>query len=236
MIMEFGKNVINKRFIDSVNRLIESNLTLNKTILAESLGIGKSKFSEILNSRMNVPVDMIADYCYKYKIDANWMLTGEYSGKTSEMFQLSNGEGMVEENHDKGYCDVPLYDITAGLGFLSEGSKMNAIDTIKIPHITKSDGAVFIIGDSMYPLLKSGDIAIYKRIHNLNYLNYGDVHIVSYQIDGDDYVVVKYVHKSEKPDHIRLVSYNEHYDPVDIPLSSINVIAIVQANIRYNTM
>jgi len=236
--MAIEKNLINQRFIESVEKLLASKSELNKTIVAESLGISKSKFSEILNGRMNVQIEIVADFCTIYKVDANWMLSGKKNNTLSG--KISTDKDVDINNLDIGtnYIEIPLYDInaTAGLRLLFDNGRQNMIDTIKIPYIKKSDGAISVTGDSMYPLIKSGDIVIYKQIHNLDYLHYGDMYIVSYQINGDDYVVIKYVQKSEKPDHVKLVSYNQHYDPIDIPLSSINAIAIVQANIRYNTM
>jgi len=194
----------------------------------------------------SIPDTFIATIIASYpEINLEWLITGK-GNMINEQKLLNVAEKIPLykktdlDNIDIGtkVTDIPLYDINAaaGLRLLFESGKQNMIDTIKIPYITKSDGAIFITGDSMYPLMKSGDIAIYKQIHNLDYLHYGDIYIVSYQIDGDEYVVIKYVQKSEKPNHLKLVSYNDHYNPVDIPLSSITAIAIVQANIRYNVM
>lgn len=70
------KITINRRFIDSVSNIIKANPAVNKGIIAESLGISKSKFSEILNFRMNANIDLIAKFCTVYNVDANWLLTG----------------------------------------------------------------------------------------------------------------------------------------------------------------
>ncbi|GAB6123043.1 S24 family peptidase [Dysgonomonas termitidis] len=183
----------------------------------------------------------INDYCHD--LDISWLLTGEGEMLKQEIkkYNIDNAPPLIvaePENKIEGETVIPLYDINAaaGMRLLFESGKQNIIDTIKIPYITKSDGAIFITGDSMYPLMKSGDIAVYRQIHSLDYLHYGDIYIVSYSVEGDEYVVIKYVQRSDKKDHLKLVSYNEHYNPVDIPISSVMAIAIVQANIRYNTM
>lgn len=214
-----------------------------------------------LDKEGNVGSDICEKISYQYKdISIEWLITGK--GEMLKMYKdnykdnykenVKNEEKTPAYNIDNSNIEIvsepnnkitkettiPLYDINAaaGLRLLFESGKQNIIDTIKIPYITKSDGAIFITGDSMYPLMKSGDIAVYRQIHSLDYLHYGDIYIVSYSVEGDEYVVIKYVQRSDKKDHLKLVSYNEHYNPVDIPISSVMAIAIVQANIRYNTM
>ena len=41
-------------------------------------------------------------------------------------------------------------------------------------------------------------------------IKWGEMYLISFDIDGDEYVSVKYLQKSDIPDHIVLVSYNEH--------------------------
>ena len=59
---------------------------------------------------------------------------------------------------------------------------------------------------------------------------------MSFERGGDEYLAVKYVNHSERPDCIRLVSYNNHHDPMDLPLAAVNAMAIVKFSIRKNMM
>lgn len=63
---------------------------------------------------------------------------------------------------------IPLYDIEATAGvvelFRNKNGKTIPIDYISIPNLPKCDGAIYVTGDSMYPLLKSGDIVMYKEL------------------------------------------------------------------------
>lgn len=137
--------------------------------------------------------------------------------------------------------EVPLYDLeaTAGLQELFSGGKsaVQILDTIKIPHLPKCDGAISITGDSMYPLLKSGDMVLYKEIP-LDSIFYGEMYLLSYKIDDwEEYVTVKYVQKSDLGDeYLRLVSQNQHHQPKDVLKAHITAIAIIKASIRINTM
>lgn len=75
-IME--KTDINRRFITAINTLLKDK-GLTKTGIAQSLGIKPSKFSEILNERMNVGTDTLALVCELYSFNPSWLLLGEGS-------------------------------------------------------------------------------------------------------------------------------------------------------------
>ena len=68
------KNEINVRFIMAINAILDKKMVNSKVDLAESLNVKPSKFSEILNGRMNVGVDMIATLCDLYRISPDWIL------------------------------------------------------------------------------------------------------------------------------------------------------------------
>ena len=86
-------------------------------------------------------------------------------------------------------------------------------------------------GDSMYPILKSGDIVGFKEIGNFSSLIYGEMYLVSFTIDDDEYLSVKYVNRSELEGHIKLVSYNTNHDHMSIPLLRIHALAPVKSPI-----
>ena len=95
---------------------------------------------------------------------------------------------------------------------------------------------IFVNGDSMYPILKSGDIVGFKGINNFSNVIYGEMYIVAFHLDGDQYLTVKYVNRSEKEGYVKLVSYNPHHEPMDLPVDTIQDMAIVKFSIRKNMM
>ncbi len=131
-----------------------------------------------------------------------------------------------------------LYDIdvSAGLSklFSEDGDKIKAfLGKISIPNMPRCDGAVKVIGDSMYPLLKSGDIIAYKEVHNIESVQWGEIYILQLEYDTDISVVVKYVKKSDKGnEYINLVSYNKEHDPKDVKKENITAMARVMVCIR----
>lgn len=133
---------------------------------------------------------------------------------------------------------VPLYDLEATAGLVPLLTRQHEpIDHISIPDLPRCDGAVYVRGDSMYPLLKSGDIVLYRQVSNPNCVIWGEMYLVSFLYNEEEYISVKYVKKAEgKPGQVQLVSYNPHHAPIEIEISSIRAMAMVKASIRFNTM
>ncbi|MEM9686159.1 MAG: S24 family peptidase, partial [Bacteroidota bacterium] len=109
---------------------------------------------------------------------------------------------------------------------------------IRIPGLPRCDGAVFVIGDHMYPFLKSGDIVMYKEIHNIpESLIWGEMYLTSIDLDGEEYISVKRIQKSDRgQDYVKLVSQNQHHEAKDIAIERIVALALIKANIHINTM
>ena len=76
-----------------------------------------------------------------------------------------------------------------------------------------------------------------KRRHRvLQAGTWGEMYLISFDIDGDEYVSVKYLQKSDIPDHIVLVSYNEHHKPMEIHINRIRALAFIKASLRLNSL
>lgn len=221
-------------------------LNPNKVTVEAGLSVGLLSKSKKKNGGLNS--DTIEKILYTYTdLSPEWFLTGR-----GEMLKAEHENQEPEVTIIKGnrktrdsileIQEIPLYDYeaTAGLsGFFNGDKSQNLLDTIRIPNAPVCDGAIFVTGDSMYPLLKSGDIILYKEIPlNMDHIFFGEMYILGFSLDGDEEnVVVKYVKKSEKGSkYIQLVSQNPHHAPKDIPFKSVRAMAIVKVNIRMNTM
>ncbi len=135
---------------------------------------------------------------------------------------------------------VPLYelDATAGLvALFTDAQTQIPLCHITLPNLPPCDGAVFVRGDSMYPILKSGDIVLYKTVFDLrDGIMWGEMYLLSFELNGEEFISIKYVQQSDNPENVRLVSHNPHHSPKDIPRANIRAIALIMASIRYNTM
>lgn len=206
--------------------------------LARFLGISPATLSN-WKSRDSIDYDLVFSKCENTNLD--WLLTGrgdmeKIAAAVSPDIHLIHRPKVAEKHYEQQA--VRLYDVSAAanLKTLFANKEQNILGEITIPNIPKCDGAVYVNGDSMYPLLKSGDIIAYKEIHSFNHIIYGEMYLISFELDGDEYLTVKYVNSSDKEDAIRLVSYNPHHNPMDIPVASINAMGLIKFSIRKNTM
>lgn len=217
-------------------RLIRKELGLTQEVLAHKLGIGKSALSMIETGRAALSERNKNILVQELNINPEWLEDGR-----GEMF-LSRPDCtpfLLRTDHTVPRQSVPLYSVegTAGLvPLFIDKDNQKPIDYINIPNLPKCDGAIYIVGDSMYPLLKSGDIVLYKQLNDYNDIFWGDMYLLSIDIDGEEYITVKYIQKSEKLGCVKLVSQNPHHADKDVELSKIRAIAFVKASIRMNSM
>ncbi|MDN4754426.1 S24 family peptidase [Porphyromonadaceae bacterium W3.11] len=136
------------------------------------------------------------------------------------------------------YQTIPLYAVEATASILAQGDISDyIIDNISIPRMPKCDGAVMVAGDSMSPVIHSGDIVLYKVFENFNNIIYGQMYLVSIILEGDTLILIKYIRKIESdPSAVLLCSENPAHSPMQIPLSSIRSIALIKGSIRYHIM
>jgi len=157
---------------------------------------------------------------------------------------VNDGSAVYKLRTDRiinGDQKIPLYDIEAVAGLVplfQDTTTKNPIDHISIPQLPKCDGAVKITGDSMYPLLKSGDIIMYKQVTDIaNDIFWGEMYLLSVATEDEEYITVKYIQKSDKgEDWVKLVSQNQHHQERHIQRSRITALALVKASIRINSM
>lgn len=170
------------------------------------------------------------------KYSSEWLLTGE-----GNMIKNSGGDNfkIVQESKITDRIieqKIKLYPLEASANLNTIFCDDNTeTDYIYIPNAPKCDAAIYVRGDSMTPIINSGDIVAYKNINSLDYLQYGQMYLVHFELDGDYFLVIKYVRKSDKQGYVRLESQNTFHQPQEIPLSAIRNIALIKLSIRQNT-
>ena len=211
----------------------ENSLGASRGSISKAVKEGKSIGSNVLENIMSIYKD----------INPNWLLTGQ-----GDMF-VSNDDFLLNREIDSFKLktdnsievqQIPLYDIEAVAGLVPLfGGKSNStpIDYISIPRLPKCDGAVYVTGDSMYPLLKSGDIVLYKEVNDIkNEIFWGEMYLLSLDMSGEEYITVKYIQKSEINGCVKLVSQNKHHQDKDVEYGKIKALALVKASVRINAM
>ena len=217
-------------------RLMRKQLNMTQEQLAQRLGIGKAALSMIETGKARLSARNRNILVQDFNTNPDWLETGE-----GKMFNAEPNLTPLNIHSDRALPlqSVPLYSIegTAGLvPLFAEEKEFEPVNYIHIPNLPKCDGAIYVVGDSMYPLLKSGDIILYKQLSDVRDVFWGDMYLLSIDIDGEEYITVKYIQKSEREGYVKLVSQNPHHADKDIEMSRIRAIAIVKASIRMNSI
>lgn len=221
-----------KEYIDSRN--------ISVSAFEKSVGMGNASFGKSLKTGGAIGTDKLENILNKYAdLSPEWLLTGEgdmirQATAVSPMrtFPLRTDRNVTVQ-------EIPLYDFDASAGLVAIFNDMHPepVDYLKIPNLPTVDGAIYVRGDSMSPLLKSGDIVMYKKKElSVDSILWGEIYLLSFTCDGDSYTAVKYIRKSDEPGKIRLASFNPSFAPKDIPMDSVTALALVKASLTFHTM
>ena len=208
--------------------------------LERKIGASKAVLSRAIQNKTDIQAKWICKIVENFPAySTDWLLSGDgemtrpvINAAPAKTFELRTDRKVERQ-------EIPLFDISAAAGLVEifQDTGQDPVNFLTIPDLPPVDGAVYVRGNSMYPLLKSGDIIIYKKVEPAaDRILWGQIYLLSYTLGSDSYTVVKYVKRAEKEGHIRLVSYNDFYEPVEIPASSVTALALVKASITFLTM
>jgi len=209
----------------------ENHLGASRGSISKAVKDGKSIGSNVLEKILSLYPDL----------NPSWLLTGQGTMlKDTDVNEPAIKTFKLKTDRTIDSQQIPLYDLEAVAGIVPlfvNNTALQPIDHISIPHLPKCDGAVYVTGDSMYPVLKSGDIVMYKIIDDIvNGIFWGEMYLLGVDIGGEEYITVKYINRSDKEGYVKLVSENTHHQPKDVALDKIRALALVKANIRINAM
>lgn len=225
------KSLIINKIKDHYKFKKDSDFALHLGISAQMLSNWKA--------RNTYDAELLYTKCLE--VSPEWLLTGKGAMLKTDNSSTGNVFRLKTDNNVQ-HQSVPLYDIQASasvVALFKDSSTETPVDHITIPNLPKCDGAIYVSGDSMYPLLKSGDIIMYKKVANeIDNMFWGEMYLVSLiNNDGDEFVMVKWLHKSELgTDYVKLVSENRHHQPKDFHIKNIKGLALIKASVRVNSM
>ena len=217
-------------------RLIRRQLNMTQEQLAQRLGVGKAALSMIETGKARLSTRNKNILVQDFNVNPEWIETGH-----GQIFNAEPDFTPYAHRPDKSLPlqSVPLYSMegTAGLvPLFQDNASAKPVSHIHIPNLPKCDGAIYVVGDSMYPLLKSGDIILYKQLNDVRDVFWGDMYLLSIDMDGEEYITVKYVQKSEHEGYVKLVSQNQHHADKEVEIGRIRAIALVKASVRMHTI
>lgn len=229
---------------------LQEGITL--TSMETKIGASKGVLSRAFAKGTDIQSKWLASVVDNYPLyNAQWLITGKGNMKNTpyttpntvqEALHSYDVKNIGKLKTDKNTTEqlIPLYERTATAGItdlitLNTRERQIPIDYIKIPNMPKCDGALPITGDSMYPLLKSGDIVLFKEVHDKTNIVWGEMYLAAVSHNGDEFFFSKYIQKSEKEGYARFVSENRHHQPVEFPIDAIVALALIKGSIRFQS-
>ncbi len=170
-------------------------------------------------------------------LNLEWLITGK--GEMYKTDNKANTKQVFTINEEDNIQKIPLHGIQAitdNITLFDNNFNQTPLKYITVPNFYKYDGAIQISGDSMYPILKSGDIIMYKTLsNNIDNIFWGEMYLIQIKLDGEKMVLIKWAHKSDKGDnYIKLVSENKYHSYKDIHIQNIIGLALVKGFMRLN--
>lgn len=230
----------NERLFKFFDYLKENNRISTLTQFGAVIEENKSGVNDLKTGKKKVSLAHIRSMKKEYpELNIDWAVSEDGDMITDVIETKTDQQFMLRSDIKRDSQDIPIYELSAAASLTTVfNGHPNILGHLKIPNMPKSDGALYVTGDSMYPLLKSGDIAIYRKINDLmEGIVFGEMHIISAIIDGDITTVIKFVQKSEKGEEwVKLVSQNTYHAPRDIKINKIKAAALVKGSVRINSM
>lgn len=207
-------------------REVERFLHLSTRALAFEIGLKNPQtLYDIHKGKHGISKSVAADITAKYlNIDYKWLLTGE-----GEMLRPS----AEESGKAAARCMIRYWrDVEAtGGGVESFWNGDGTWSEMVIPDFSDCTDAMTLIGDSMYPRYKSGQILIFREWRE-NFIEYGQAYLI---VTDAGHRMLKYLRPSQDPGKLVCVSENsDRYPPFEIDRSSIVKLYVVKGSIERN--
>ena len=183
------------KFLNIPERKFAESISISQSTLNSLFKRGSEPNTNIVNAILNAYTD----------VSIEWLVTGEGS-----MFKTGS---FSEKSINFIGKTIPLYnsEASAGAGMMRLDSEY-IVGALNVPFAKEGDIAISAIGNSMTPVISSGDTLVVRQRNNWHdYIDLGEMHVI---VTTED-VFVKVV-SDNTADRITLHSYNESFKDFSI--------------------
>ena len=171
----------------------------------------------------------------KFNFNPLWL-----DGNEAPMLMPETEHAVIMQDTPALYPEsIPMYDMDnlQGLAHLFRRSRRpKPSGYISIPHLPKCDGALRVMGEAMSPILRSGDLVLYRQLAGVSEIFWGEMYLISVETSAGEYIAVRYIRKSEKEGMAVLAGETPQFADTEVELSKIGALAFVKATLRLNSL
>lgn len=194
---------------------IESGL--NMTAFSTKLTIDRSNLNKKVHGEQKVTTRDIDKFCKILNVSYDWLVNGngEKYLTEKESAVLEALQDKPTSNNSKQY-GVPYYDVDFCLGLreMYQDTPEVPVQLIDIPGYSKADFWCKTTGDSMCPIINSGDIIAMKEVKDWqSFLLMNETYGI---VTSNEQRMVKVIRPGSDTDHFVLHSYNSEYPDQEI--------------------
>lgn len=220
-----GTEIISRlRYLMEVARMSQAQF-------ARRIGVDPATLSKILSGKLPITEGFMNRVVVDMGVSKRWLRDGEDLPFAKPLRVRTIEAGAGDDADRRG---VPVYDIdvTAGFGPLDRMlTQERVIGMIDLPRLSPECAIVRVSGDSMIPTVPPGAFIAVRDVTAAPAIFWGQIYVVVM----DAYRMVKFLrrHPSDQS-HVLLHSDNPAYDDMDVNLSDIRSLYIVEAILNYD--
>jgi transcriptional regulator with XRE-family HTH domain len=228
---------------ERLHKLIK-DLNITAKEFAQNTGIAYYTLSHFLNDRRGINMDTISKICKTYPgINPNWIITGKNEGiilteepETHLHPKLLKvlSETMPKLKSTKELNCMRYYDIEASASpveIFNDNSKIEHQD-LCVPGFNDCNIALNVWGDSMEPILSSGEIVMQKEWYE-SFIKYGHIYMI---VTKNNHRMIKYIQPTQSEDSVSCESANGFYKPFPIERNDILKLYVVKGHTERNAI
>lgn len=189
---------------------------LNMTAFATKLTIDRSNLNKKVHGEQKITKRDIDKFCKTLNVSYDWLVNGN-----GEKYMTEKESAMLEalqnkQSYSNKQCGVPYYDVDFCLGLreMYQDTPEVPVQLIDIPGYSKADFWCKTTGDSMCPVINSGDIIAMKEVKDWqSFLLMNEAYGI---VTSNEQRMVKVIRPGSDTDHFILHSYNSEYPDQEI--------------------
>ena len=209
-------------------------LNYNQGEFAQKIDVDASNLSKYLNGRLPVSDALVNRIVVNLGVSKEWL----EQGTDLPFAKLPNVPATTTLSAAQLAPSVqgtPVYDIDVTAGTMPRARMFTddqIVGSINLPDVMSQNCRVVrVSGDSMSPVIRSGDYIAVRELTNFQQIFWGQIYVVLL----DDYRLVKYIRRHENPAMVILRSENRNYDDMEIRRADIRELMFVQHIIHLDT-
>lgn len=206
-------------------KLFLRELNIKGIDFCSSIGVSSGFISGM---RESIQPDKLKSIAINYpELNIGWLMTGQGKMLNSEELAKSDKASNATNQHGLIPHAIKYYPSVngsmGGVEFLDNPNE-SSVDIV-IPGFSDCKFAVNAYGDSMYPIIKSGQIVVMMEWKE-SFIDWGRIYFV---VTKNGYRAIKYLKPSEKEGYIKCESENATGNPAfDVEINDIHRLFLVK--------